>query len=122
MAAAAACVPCHALTRAGGDGRGAHVLPHQLQELVVLAGLDPAHAAVVRLVEQLRARVTPATGKLMIEDLLDTTSHFIALPASAAAHDAAPSGVAQPAAAEETWSQAVDGDVLAQHIASHRPV
>jgi hypothetical protein len=58
----------------------------------------------------------------MIEDLLDTTSHFIARPASAAAHDAAPSGVAQPAAAEETWSQAVDGDVLAQHIASHRPV
>ncbi|KAF8073027.1 morn3 [Scenedesmus sp. PABB004] len=41
---------------AGGDDLAAAVLPHQLQELAVLAGLDPAAPACVALLDALAAR------------------------------------------------------------------
>lgn len=78
----------------------AYVLPHQLQELVVLAGLDPASPAVLKLLGLLHSRITEGAGsKLFLDDLLDVAAFFREQPlaemllqqsqaASAAAADA----------------------------------
>jgi hypothetical protein len=105
---------------AGGDDLAAHVLPHQLQELVVLAGLDPAAEPVLNLMEQLRARaVGDGCNKLHLEDLLDVVNHFRGQPLE---HSAWPAPADAAADANEEWQPAsvADVDVLAQHIAAHQ--
>jgi hypothetical protein len=55
----------------------AHVLPHQLQELVVLAGLDPASPAVLKLLGLLHSRIKEVAGsKLYLDDLLDVAAFY----------------------------------------------
>lgn len=55
----------------------AHVLPHQLQELVVLAGLDPASPAVLKLLGLLHSRIEGVAGsKLFLDDLLDVAAFY----------------------------------------------
>ncbi len=44
-----------------GDGPDVGLLPHQLRELVVMAGLDPAAPATRSLVAELTARKQPGT-------------------------------------------------------------
>lgn len=66
---------------AGGDDPAAHVLPHQLQELVVLAGLDPAASAVLKLLGLLHKRIEErGCKKLFQDDLLDVASFYRETP------------------------------------------
>lgn len=52
---------------AAGDGPKAGLLAHQLRELCVMAGLDPAAALTRSLVEQLVARRDSATGRISFD-------------------------------------------------------
>jgi hypothetical protein len=66
---------------AGGDDLAAHVLPHQLQELVVLAGLDPAASAVLKLLGLLHRRIEErGCRKLFLDDLLDVAAFYRETP------------------------------------------
>lgn len=147
----------------GGDDTAAHVLPHQLQELVVLAGLDPAASAVLKLLGLLHQRIeVRGTSKLFLDDLLHVANFFRAQPLAVTlqlqqqAVDQQAAAVEAEAAAEEVkaeaaaataaeaaaeawqeeeeeeeeaadagdggpWGAACEQDMLAQHIALHRP-
>jgi hypothetical protein len=149
---------------AGGDDLAAHVLPHQLQELVVLAGLDPAASSVLKLLGLLHRRIEErGCRKLYLDDLLDVVNFYretplaviMQLQSQAAAVEAAAAVSEQHSAqlfeqqedsAAEVWqeqsaassaagsklghaegSRSVvwgggnGGDMLAHHIALHRP-
>ena len=70
-----------AAAAAGGDDLAAHVLPHQLQELVVLAGLDPADSAVLKLLGLLHQRIEErGRGRLFLDDLLDVAAFYRETP------------------------------------------
>jgi hypothetical protein len=57
------------------------VLPHQLQELVVLAGLDPAASPVLKLLGLLHRRIEErGSRKLFLDDLLDVAAFFRETP------------------------------------------
>lgn len=75
------CCLCCVCTASGGDDLAAHVLPHQLQELVVLAGLDPAASPVLKLLGLLHRRIEERGGrKLFLDDLLDVAAFFRETP------------------------------------------
>eukprot|EP00879_Flechtneria_rotunda_P011831 GHRR01012358.1.p1 GENE.GHRR01012358.1~~GHRR01012358.1.p1 ORF type:complete len:176 (-),score=97.84 GHRR01012358.1:810-1337(-) len=63
---------------AGGDDMAASVLPHQLQELVVLAGLDPAAPQVMKLLDQLHQHCSQTAGdrRLCLDAFLHVVCHF----------------------------------------------
>lgn len=66
---------------AGGDDLAAHVLPHQLQELVVLAGLDPAASSVLKLLGLLHRRIEErGCRRLWLDDLLDVVNFYRETP------------------------------------------
>jgi hypothetical protein len=66
---------------AGGDDLAAHVLPHQLQELVVLAGLDPAASSVLKLLGLLHRRIEErGANRLCLDDLLDVVNFYREIP------------------------------------------
>lgn len=70
-----------ACMHAGGDDLAAHVLPHQLQELVVLAGLDPAASVVLKLLGLLHRRIEErGCRKLFLDDLLNVAAFYRETP------------------------------------------
>lgn len=72
---------CWVCVHAGGDDLAAHMLPHQLQELVVLAGLDPAATAVLKLLGLLHRRIEErGCRKLFLDDLLDVAAFYRETP------------------------------------------
>ena len=62
---------------AAGDGPKVGLLPHQLRELVVMAGLDPAAEATRNLVEQLLARKDRKIGRIDFDNFMQTCCHFV---------------------------------------------
>jgi hypothetical protein len=101
------------MIHAGGDDLASFVLPHQLQELMVLAGFDPAADAVVKLMAKLGLTGSSSTsrdGRISLEQFMHMVCHFREQPpavtdtgeieASTAAAAAAVAEVNKPAAAE----------------------
>ncbi|GIL62825.1 hypothetical protein Vafri_16998 [Volvox africanus] len=78
---------------AAGDGPEVGLLPHQLRELVVMAGLDPAAAATRSLVEELMKRRSANTGRISFDSFMLVVTHFqdeaVAAEAAAAVENAA---------------------------------
>ncbi|GFR43800.1 hypothetical protein Agub_g4924, partial [Astrephomene gubernaculifera] len=77
---------------AAGDGPEVGLLPHQLRELVVMAGLDPAAPATRSLVEELMKRRAANTGRITFDSFMLVVAHFqdeAVAAAAAAAVDAA---------------------------------
>lgn len=112
-----ACLPlcclCCVCTASGGDDLAAHVLPHQLQELVVLAGLDPAASPVLKLLGLLHRRIEERGGrKLFLDDLLDVAAFFRQTPLAVLLQAVAVEAAAAVAAELEVAGQqeAVDRD------------
>ncbi|KIZ07049.1 hypothetical protein MNEG_0899 [Monoraphidium neglectum] len=81
----------HAFTlMAGDDGRRARLLPRQLPELAVLAGLDPAARPTVALLDQVRTRCrSDAAGGVSLDALLHAAVHFRMQPLAPAAESGA---------------------------------
>ncbi|KAF5841988.1 hypothetical protein DUNSADRAFT_9870 [Dunaliella salina] len=61
---------------AGGDGLGNSLHPHQLRELCVMAGLDPAAPATHALVEAILARKDPETGRISYDSCMQVACHY----------------------------------------------
>ena len=63
---------------AAGDGLKSGLLPHQLRELVVMAGLDPAATSTRQLVEQLLHHRGPAENQSRIgfDDFMKVVIYF----------------------------------------------
>mmetsp|Transcript_12168 Transcript_12168/g.21804 ORF Transcript_12168/g.21804 Transcript_12168/m.21804 type:complete len:543 (-) Transcript_12168:277-1905(-) len=61
---------------AAGDSLEVGLLSHQLRELLVMAGLDPAAEAVHLLVEQLVSRRNPSTGRIDFDTFMKVVLHF----------------------------------------------
>ncbi|EFJ41153.1 hypothetical protein VOLCADRAFT_98941 [Volvox carteri f. nagariensis] len=78
---------------AAGDGPEVGLLPHQLRELVVMAGLDPAAPSTRSLVEELMRRRTANTGRITFDSFMLVVAHFqdeaVAAEAAAAVETAA---------------------------------
>lgn len=55
---------------AAGDGPEVGLLAHQLRELCVMAGLDPAASVTRGLVEQLVQRRDPTTGRITFDSFM----------------------------------------------------
>ncbi|KAG2498462.1 hypothetical protein HYH03_003716 [Edaphochlamys debaryana] len=83
---------------AAGDGPDAGLLAHQLRELVVMAGLDPAAPATKALVEELMRRRAPATGRISFDSFMLVVSHFQDQAVAAAAAAAVDTAAAQATA------------------------
>jgi hypothetical protein len=64
------------MVASGGDDISVGLLPHQLRELAVMAGLDPASSLTHRLVEALLACKLPATGRISYDAFLKVALHF----------------------------------------------
>lgn len=61
---------------AGGDDTKVGLLPHQLRELCVMAGLDPAAEATRQLVELLLMRRNETTGRIHFDEFMKVAIHF----------------------------------------------
>ncbi|KAG2443898.1 hypothetical protein HXX76_002238 [Chlamydomonas incerta] len=83
---------------AAGDGPEVGLLPHQLRELVVMAGLDPAAPATRSLVEELMGRRLAATGRINFDSFMLVVAHFQDQAVAAAAAAAVDAAAAQAAA------------------------
>ncbi|WIA29326.1 hypothetical protein OEZ86_011831 [Tetradesmus obliquus] len=130
---------------AGGDDTAAFVLPHQLQELMVLAGLDPAAASVVKLLGLLQERIARAAGsggeaRLHLDEFLGVVCFFRQQPLEVLEHEqvqqAAADAAARAAAAaaaeeeggeeeqqqceegQESWQEHAEGDDAMQPAAA----
>eukprot|EP00775_Hariotina_reticulata_P010338 gene10338-10495_t len=99
---------------AGGDDLAAFVLPHQLQELMVLAGFDPAADAVVKLLANLgQAGCTGSLedGRVSLEQFMHVVCHFREHPPTVVDPDRenGPSVVAQEAEEERVAAADLSG-------------
>ncbi|GLC46295.1 hypothetical protein PLESTB_000996000 [Pleodorina starrii] len=83
---------------AAGDGPEVGLLPHQLRELVVMAGLDPAAPATRSLVEELMKRRAPTTGRISFDSFMLVVTHFQDEAVKAEATAAVDAAAAQAAA------------------------
>lgn len=98
---------------AGGDDSAAFVLPHQLQELVVLAGLDPAAPPVVKLMGLMQERAAGRAAahgeaKLYLDEFLGVVCFFREKPLEVLQHEqgkqaAAEAAMKAAAAAAVCW-------------------
>lgn len=61
---------------AGGDNTKAFLQPHQLRELCVMAGLDPAAPATHSLVDSMLARKDPETGLISFDACMQVALHY----------------------------------------------
>eukprot|EP00798_Chlamydomonas_sp_ICE-L_P025200 gene25200-10840_t len=61
---------------AGGDDTKVGLLPHQLRELCVMAGLDPAAEATRQLVELMLLRRNEKTGRIHFDEFMKVVIHF----------------------------------------------
>eukprot|EP00195_Chlamydomonas_chlamydogama_P011884 CAMPEP_0202890548 /NCGR_PEP_ID=MMETSP1392-20130828/910_1 /ASSEMBLY_ACC=CAM_ASM_000868 /TAXON_ID=225041 /ORGANISM="Chlamydomonas chlamydogama, Strain SAG 11-48b" /LENGTH=466 /DNA_ID=CAMNT_0049574137 /DNA_START=156 /DNA_END=1559 /DNA_ORIENTATION=+ len=61
---------------AAGDDPKVGLLPHQLRELCVMAGLDPASEATRQLVEQLLQQRDERSGRINVDSFLKVVIHF----------------------------------------------
>lgn len=59
-----------------GDTPTIGLLPHQLRELCVMAGLDPAASSTRSLVEELVRRKDPSTGRINFDNFMKVAAHF----------------------------------------------
>lgn len=81
------------------------MLPHQLQELMVLAGLDPAAASVVKLLGLLQERIARAAGsgveaRLHLDEFLGVVCFFRQQPLEVLQHEQVQQAAADAAARE----------------------
>lgn len=114
----------HAFIIVAGDP-GARVLPHQLTQVAVLAGLDPAAPPVVKLLDRLRQESASSGGSgLRLDSLTHVLAHWRETPLAEQPQLLQQQQVVQDQEHqqrhEEEW-HVDDDDVLARHVAAHRP-